>query len=348
MFTSLFTLNQKYIRATLLLKEELSIPKRIIVTTHQGPDGDAMGSSLALYHFLKKQGHDVTVITPNDYPEFLQWLPSNREVVNYMRQKPLAEALIEKAEYIFHLDYNHIRRSADMVRSLSQSKAVKILIDHHLDPELSSKYIFSEIDVSSTCELLYLMLLQWDANLIDRDIATCIYTGIMTDTGCFCYRSTGAQTFRVAAELMNYDIDRIGIYDQVYDNYSENRMRLMGYCLNNKMEVFPEYCAALISLTLEEQERYGFVVGDSEGFVNLPLSIKGIRFSAFFLEKEDKVKISLRSKGNFSVNDFSRKHFGGGGHLNAAGGDSKNSLEETVRLFHELLPLYEAELNTSW
>ncbi len=329
----------------LRLKEELSAPRPIVVTTHQGPDGDAIGSSLALYLFLKKQGHDVSVITPNDYPEFLQWLPANADVVNFMRQKPLAEELIKNAAYIFHLDYNHIKRSADMMRMLSRSKAVRILIDHHLSPEIRAKYLFSEIEVSSTCELLYRIMQQWDVSLIDRDIATCIYTGIMTDTGSFCYRSTSAQTFVVAAELMGYGIDRTGIYDMVYDNYSEYRMKLMGYCLNEKMEVFPEYGAALISLNMEEQQRYRFEVGDSEGFVNLPLSIKGIRFSAFFLEKEDKIKISFRSKGNFSVNDFARKHFGGGGHLNAAGGDTKSSLDESVQKFRELLPLYEKELN---
>jgi phosphoesterase RecJ-like protein len=338
-------LNQEHILLIDRLKEELSAPRRMVVTTHQGPDGDAMGSSLALYHFLKKQGHDVSVITPNDYPEFLQWLPSNADVVNYMRQKPLAEALIEQAEYVFHLDYNHLKRSADMSRSLYRCKAVRVLIDHHLKPELPSKYIFSETEASSTCELLFSIMKQWDARLIDRDIATCIYTGLMTDTGSFCYRSAGAQTFTAAAELMGYGIDRAGIYNQVYDNYSESRMRLMGYCLNEKMEVFPQYCTALISLNLEEQERYGFVVGDSEGFVNLPLSVKGIRFTAFFLEKEDKVKISFRSKGNFSVNDFSREHFGGGGHLNAAGGDSKIPMNELVQQFRELLPLYENQLN---
>ena len=338
-------MNQKHIRLIYWLKKELSVPRQILLTTHQGPDGDAMGASLALYHFLKKQGHDVSVITPNDYPEFLHWLPSNSVVVNYMRQKPLAEELIEKTEYIFHLDYNHLKRSADMSRSLYQCKAVRVLIDHHLAPELPSKYIFSETEVSSTCELLFCMMKQWDAGLIDRDIATCLYTGIMTDTGSFCYRSTGKQTFSVAAELMGYGIDRAGIYDKVYDNYTEGRMRLMGYCLNEKMEVFPQYCAALISLNLDEQGQYGFVVGDSEGFVNLPLSIKGIRFSAFFLEKEDKVKISFRSKGNFSVNDFSRKHYSGGGHLNAAGGDSKKPMNELLQQFRELLPLYEKELN---
>ena len=338
-------MNQEHIRLINRLKKELSAPRRILVTTHQGPDGDGMGSSQAIYRFLKKQGHDVSIVVPNDYPDFLQWLPYNEDVVNYMRQKHFAEALIEKAEYVFHMDYNHLKRSADMTRSLYQSKAIRVLIDHHLKPELPSKYIFSETEVSSTCELLFGIMKHWNAGIIDREIAICLYTGIMTDTGSFCYRSTGAQTFSVAAELMRYGIDRAEIYDYVYDNYSENRMRLMGYCLNEKMEVFPQYCAALISLNLEEQARYGFVVGDSEGFVNLPLSIKGIRFSAFFLEKEDKVKMSFRSQGDFSVNDFSKKHFGGGGHLNAAGGDAKIPMNELVQQFRELLPLYEKELN---
>jgi len=339
-------LNRKHIRSIHWLKKDLSAPRRILLTTHQGPDGDAMGAALALYHFLKKQGHEVHVVTPNDYPEFLHWMPSNSFVVNYMRHKPFAETLIDKAEFVFHLDYNHLKRSADMSRSLYQCKAVRVLIDHHLAPELPAKYIFSDTGLSSTCELLFLIMKVWDFTLIDRDIATCLYTGIMTDTGSFSYRSANnAQTFYVAAELMRYGIDRAAIYDMVYNNYSEGRMRLMGYCLNEKMEVFPQYCAALISLNLQEQERYGFVVGDTEGFVNLPLSIKGIRFSAFFLEKEDKVKISLRSKGNFSVNDFSKKHFGGGGHLNAAGGDSKKNITELAQQFRDLLPLYEKELN---
>jgi phosphoesterase RecJ-like protein len=338
------TLKKGYLRLTHRLRAELSAPQRIVVTTHQGPDGDGLGSSLALYHFLKKQGHDVSVITPNDYPEFLQWLPANADVVNFMRQKPLAEALIEKAEYVFHMDYNHLKRSADMSRSLYQCKAVRILVDHHLLPELPAKFVFSDTDVSSTCELLFGILKQWNDKLIDQTIATCLYTGVMTDTGNFCYRSVTPQTFSVAAELMDYGIDRTEIYDRVYDNYSENRMRLMGFCLNEKMEVFPQYAAALISLNLEEQHRYGFVVGDSEGFVNLPLSIKGIRFSAFFLEKEDKIKMSFRSKGNFSVNDFAKNHYGGGGHLNAAGADAKTPMNELMQQFRELLPLYKKEL----
>jgi phosphoesterase RecJ-like protein len=342
---NLFILNKKHIQALCQLQEELSRPRRIIVTTHQGPDGDAMGSSLALYCFLKKKGHHVTAVTPNDYPEFLHWLPFNSEAVNYMRQKDIAEKLIAEAEYIFHLDYSQIKRSADMTRSLSRSGAVKIMIDHHIGPDLPVKYMFSEIGTSSTCELLYGILKEWDVSVIDFDIATCLYTGIMTDTGCFCYGSADAETFTVAAELIGYGIDRDKISGNIYDNYSEDRMKLMGYCLNEKMQVFPEYRTALISLSLQEQQRYHFEVGDSEGFVNLPLSIKGIRFTAFFLEKDDKIKISFRSKGNFSTNNFSKKHFKGGGHVNAAGGEMKKTLEETVDIFKNLLPLYKEKLN---
>ncbi|MDR1672280.1 MAG: bifunctional oligoribonuclease/PAP phosphatase NrnA [Bacteroidales bacterium] len=328
-----------------MLKEELSVPKHIVITMHHGPDGDAMGSSLALYQFLLKQGHEVSVVTPNDYPEFLHWLPCNHVVVNYMKQKSLAEELIRRAQFIFHLDYSQLKRSADMQHVLRQATAVRVLIDHHPEPNLSSKYLFSDSEASSTGELLYGIMKTWDSSLIDRDIATCIYTGVMTDTGCFCYRNAGVHTFLVASELMAYNIDRIAIHEQVYDNFSVQRMRLMGYCLNHKMEVFPEYRTALISLSMEDQKQYDFVVGDSEGFVNLPLSVKGVRFTAFFLEKDDKIKISFRSKGDFSTNDFAKKHFKGGGHLNASGGETRLSLEKTLHIFRELLPLYQDALN---
>jgi phosphoesterase RecJ-like protein len=261
-----------------------------------------------------------------------------------MRQKHLAEELIHKAGWVFHLDYNHFKRSGDMQRLLHQCKATRVMIDHHPDPELAAKYVFSEPTASSTCQLLYHILKRWDSALLDNSIATCLYTGMMTDTGNFSYRSTNADTFQTAAELMECKIERATIYENVYDNYSENRMRLMGYCLNELMITLPQYNTAMIGLTLKDQERYGFVVGDNEGLVNLPLSIKGMRFSAFFLEKEDKIKISLRSKENFSVNNFARKHFGGGGHLNAAGGDSKIPIYELMQQFRDLLPQYEKEL----
>ncbi|MDR1671844.1 MAG: bifunctional oligoribonuclease/PAP phosphatase NrnA [Bacteroidales bacterium] len=337
------TLDQQ--QQVIRLKDALATPGRIVITNHQGPDGDAMGALTALYQFLRKKGYEVAMITPNDYPEFLHWLPCTDETINFMRQKELATATIEKADYIFHLDYSQIKRSADMIRLLSESKAVRILIDHHPEPSLSADYLFSDTNASSTCELLFDMLKIWDAALIDRDIASCLYTGIMTDTGCFSFRSATSYTFTTVSELLAYGIDRDAIYDQVYDNFSAQRMRLMGYCLNNKMEVFPEYHTAIISLNLEEQRRYDFVTGDSEGFVNLPLSVNGVRFTAFFLEKEDKIKISFRSKGSFSVNNFARKHFKGGGHLNASGGEIRISLDETVKKFRELLPLYKNELH---
>ena len=338
-------LSQEHIQLIFRLKKNLSQPRKIVITTHQGPDGDAMGSSLALYMFLKKRGHDVKVVVPNDYPEFLHWLPSNEEVINFMKQRPLGESLVEEADFIFHLDYNLISRSADMTRFLYRSKATRVVIDHHPDPDLPCRYLISNTQVSSTCELLFYIMKRWDHTLIDSDIATCLYTGIMTDTGSFCYRSAGSHTFLVASELMRLNISREQIYENIYDNYSENRARLQGYCLNEKLEVFPEYRTALISLDLEEQKRYGFVIGDTEGFVNLPLSIKGIRFSAFFLEKEDKTKMSFRSKGKFSVNDFSKTHYDGGGHVNAAGGDSKIPMPELIQQFKDLLPTYEKELN---
>jgi phosphoesterase RecJ-like protein len=331
------------------LKRYLASPAKIVITNHQGPDGDAMGSATALFLFLTKLGHSVSLITPNDYPEFLHWLPVEDKVVNYMHSKALAETLLAEADFIFHLDYNSLKRSADMTRTLAASKAVRIMIDHHPNPDMRVELSISEPEASSTCEIIYNVLKKWHRRLIDKDIATAIYTGLMTDTGCFCFPSANKTTFEVAAELSVYGIDRYAIYDKVYHNFSAERMRLMGYCLNEAMEVFPEYHTAIITLSLDAQQRYNFKTGDSEGFVNLPLSIAGIRFSAFFLEKSDKIKISFRSKGTFSVNDFSRSHFNGGGHVNAAGGDIyKLSLDETVAKFKVILPDYKDELETAY
>jgi phosphoesterase RecJ-like protein len=322
----------------------LESPKRILITNHQGPDGDAMGAALALYRFLTKMGHRAAVVTPNDYPDFLHWMPGNEVVLNFMRQKQEALDWVRNSEYIFLLDYNQLKRSGDMHRSLTNAKGIRVLIDHHLEPNVKTDYLFSDTNSSSTCELLFRLMKRWNSSIIDREIATCIYTGVMTDTGCFCHRNATPDTFRLAAELMGYGIDRNAIYDLVFDNFSAQRMRLMGYCLNEKLEVFPDYGTALISLNRAEQQRFDFVVGDSEGFVNLPLSIKGVRFAAFFLEKEDKIKISFRSKGEFSVNEFARRHFHGGGHLNAAGGETRSSLDEALQLFRNLLPAYQSVL----
>ena len=255
--------------------------------------------------------------------------------------------MIAKADFIFFLDYNEVKRSAEMQESLMASKAVKVMIDHHPSPQLEVPYPFSVTQASSTCELVYEFI---DAlgltNLMNTEIATCIYTGLMTDTGCFSYNSSRPRTFEIVAQLLRLSIDKDGIAHNIFDSYSETRMRLLGYCLNDKMRVFPELHAAYMSVNMSDQERFRFTSGDSEGFVNYPLSIKGVCFTAFFTEKKEKVKISFRSRGSFPANDFAAKHFSGGGHKNAAGGESLLSLSETIKKFEELLPLYEKELNS--
>lgn len=318
---------------------------KIVITTHQNPDGDAIGSTLGLFSFFQKMGHDVWAIVPNEYPEFLQWLPDNKEIINFSRHKKSANRIITQADLIFMLDYNDVKRSNDMMDAIVSSKARKVMIDHHPFPLLQVDFSLSFTEVSSTAELIYEFILALNGQQhMNKSIATCIYTGIMTDTGCFSYNSSRTRTFEIVSHLLSYAIKKDAIYHQVYDNFSLQRMRLLGYSLNEKMQVFPEFHTALISISLDEQKRYDFVTGDSEGFVNYPLSIKGIRFSAFFMEKKDKVKISFRSRGSFPVNAFSEKHFSGGGHLNAAGGESLLSLNDTIKKFIGLLPKYIQEL----
>ena len=326
------------------LKEAFRTPQKVFITTHQGPDGDAMGSMLALYRFLTKAGHQVTPVVSSDYPPFLQWMPGNERVLNFIRQKDQALKCLAEANWIFLLDFNHLNRTAGMYEALTKSTAKRVMIDHHLDPEANVDFLFSEVRSSSTACLLFNILLEWDSSLPDKDIATCAYAGLMTDTGCFSYNIKGPETFEMVAKLMRYGIDRDDVYRKVYDNFSENRMRLLGYCLNQKMEVFPQFSTALISLSMDDQKKYNFAVGDSESFVNYPLSIAGIAFTAFFQEKEDKIKISFRSRGTFSVNDFARAHFDGGGHLNASGGESKLPLEQALQKFRDLLPEYKKQL----
>jgi phosphoesterase RecJ-like protein len=323
------------------LKEILALRPEIVITTHVNPDGDAIGSLLGLYLYFKKQGFPVSAITPNEYPEFLQWLPGNTDVIDYSRKKNTANKLIENAGIIFQLDYNDNKRGGDMDEVLQKAKAHKVMIDHHPNPQLKSDFLISVTEVSSTAELIFEFITHLSGfETFDNEIATCIYTGIMTDTGCFNFNSSRPRTFEIVAGLLKYEIQKDEIFRQVYDNFSENRMRLLGYCLSENMHVIPELKAAYISISLEEQERFKFVTGDSEGFVNYPLSIKGVKFTALFTERKDKVKISFRSRGNFPANLFAGNHFAGGGHVNAAGGETDLSLTEAIHKFTELLPQY--------
>ncbi|MFO7658241.1 MAG: bifunctional oligoribonuclease/PAP phosphatase NrnA [Bacteroidales bacterium] len=319
--------------------------KKIVIITHVNPDGDAIGSSLALCRVLKNMGHNAVVITPNVYPAFLQWMPGNNDIVVFYNALKKARLLILEAEIIFCLDFNDLTRIKQVNTLVQESKAHKILIDHHPTETYFTSLVYCDVNVSSAAELVYDFVFGLGfRNYFDLEAATCIYTGIMTDTGCFSYNSSNPYTYKVVAKLLEMGVDKDNANAEVYYNFSGSRMRLLGYVLNEKMEIFEEYSTAILSLTREEQKRYNFQAGDSEGFVNYPLSIKNIKFSVLFVEKEDHVKLSLRSKGSFAVNRFARQHFNGGGHPNASGGEMYAPLHEVLLKFRELIPLYKNEL----
>lgn len=329
------------------LKQLLSEKRKIVVTTHKNPDGDAMGSALGMYLYLKKTGHDVSIITPNEYPDFLSWLPGEKEIIKYNLHKDIAKKLLNDAEIIFCLDYNDFERLQQMSKAVASLNKIFVLIDHHPYPKIKTDFLFSATEVSSTAELIFDTLVNIGGiKYLDKAIAECLYTGIMTDTGSFSYSCSFSGTFRVVTELLKQGINMDKIHTLVYDNFSESRMRLLGYCLNNRMKVFPEFKTAYIFLTAEDLKLYKYKPGDEEGIVNYPLSIKGIVFSGIFIEKKENVKISFRSRGTFPVNEFSKLHFEGGGHLNAAGGKSEENFEECIKRFENLLPQYKKALTS--
>ena len=320
-------------------------PKRIAIITHVNPDGDAMGSSLGLSIILRNMGHETSVITPNPYPEFLHWLPGNNTVLVCPDNETIALKKITEAEIIFNIDFNDLERIKQFSKLLKTSEAYQVIIDHHPDPVSFANLIITDVNVSSTAELVYLFIKDHELQkFIDKDAAICLFTGIMADTGCFSYNSSNKETYLVISELLDYGFNKDEIYYKLYDNFTANRMRLLGYALNEKMEVLPEYKTALICLNKDELVKYDFHTGDSENFVNYPLSIKDTCFSALFIERENHIKISFRSKGDFAVNEFARKHFNGGGHLNAAGGESYTTLAEALQTFRDLLPKYKEQL----
>lgn len=310
----------------------------ICILSHVNPDGDAIGSALGLYHILQKAGHTVQVIIPNDIPEFLSWMPGFDKIIIYKRDKQKATDVIKEAGLFYYLDFNHADRLDKMEKLLATYQTFKILIDHHPHPEKIADEIICDAAASSTAELVYQYIQKLElGQYIDRNAAACFFAGIMSDTGCFSYNSSNPETYKVITSLLQYNIDKDGIYAAVYDNFSADRMRLLGYCLAEKMEVYPGLRSAIISITLEEQQKYNFKTGDSEGFVNYPMSIKGIICSVLVTEKKDHVKLSFRSKGSFPVNELAKNHFQGGGHVNAAGGTSYKSLKDTLNNVKSLL-----------
>lgn len=332
------------------LKRFLTKPRNIVIIGHRNPDGDAIGSTLALKHYLGKKGHQCAVVMPNNYPEFLHWLPGSEKTYRFDRQNSQSHKVINNSDLIFLLDFNALHRvGTDMQNTLEKYPNDFAMIDHHQQPD-DVKYMYSDVTICSTCQMVYQFIeMNADLDLIDSNIATCLYTGIMTDTGSFRFRSTTSKTHRVIADLIDKGAENDRIHNNVYDANSYNRLLLLGRALSN-LQILPSYKTAYITLTDEEKNRFDFQKGDTEGVVNYALSLKGIIFAAIFIEdKEQKIiKISFRSKGDFSVNQFSRNHFSGGGHDNAAGGKSDESIEKTIIKFTNLLSEYKADLETSY
>lgn len=317
----------------------------IVIVPHVNPDGDAIGSVLGLSAVLKNAGKQVVVISPNHFPDFLKWMKDAKDVLAYVNAREKSSKIIKEASMLICLDFNHLSRTGEMRELIEKWEGKSALIDHHPYPQGFTDIQFSHPDYSSTAELVYHIVKAIGyEQYVDLDAAECLFCGIMTDTGSFDYNVSDPQTFNTVSELIAHGVNPENVHGRVYDNCSVDRLRLMGYCLSECMEVFPEYHAAVMYLTREAQKRFNYQKGDSEGFVNMPLSIKGIHFSAFFTENDDQVKASFRSKGEFPVNEFATAHFNGGGHLNAAGGEVFTSLKETVDKFRKLLPEYAEEL----
>ena len=319
---------------------------KIVIVSHVSPDGDAIGSSLGLAQFLDSQDKTVNVIVPNAFPDFLKWMPGSKDILLYDRYKEFADKLINEADIICCLDFNSLKRIEEMADSVATSPARKILIDHHLYPEDFCRIVISHPEISSTSELVFRLICRMGYfSDISREGAECIYTGMMTDTGGFTYNSNNREIYFIISELLSKGIDKDDIYRKVYNTYSESRLRLMGYVLSN-MKVYHEYNSALISLTKEEQGKFDYIKGDSEGFVNIPLSIKNVRFSCFLREDTERriIKISLRSVGTFPCNKLAAEFFNGGGHLNASGGEFTGTMAEAKQVFEEALKKYKTLL----
>lgn len=322
-------------------KKAIDSAENITIVVHVGPDGDAMGSSLALWHYFMSKNKEAVIIVPTAFPNFLNWMPGTDKVIVYEEQKEKADAIFASTELIFTLDFNVPSRMAKMADAVMASPAPKILVDHHLHPATFPIVSISYPEISSTSELIFRLICRMgDFSKINLACAECIYAGMMTDTGGFTYNSNHQEIYIIIAELIKLGVDKDAIYRKVFNTYSVDRLKLMGFCLHSKMKIYPEYKAALISLTGEELKKFNYVNGDAEGFVNIPLSIDGVDFSVFMREDTDKIKISLRSQGTFPVNKVAADLFNGGGHLNASGGESYLTLDQTIKKFEEALPNY--------
>jgi bifunctional oligoribonuclease and PAP phosphatase NrnA len=318
------------------VKELLSSPKKIVIIPHRNPDGDAMGSNLGLYHFLRHKDHEVTVISPNEFPDFLAWLPASNTVQVFEKDTEAATTILKEAEVVFTLDFNALSRTGDaMEAALKELTATFIMIDHHQKPDGYAKYMFSDTSYGSTCEMVYHFIEALnEKQFLDVTVATCLYTGIVTDSGSFRFHTTTGTTHRIVAEFIDLGVDNAAIHSLLFDNHTPSRIQILARALQN-MHVLPEFKTSYTSMSQDELNSFGHNKGDTEGIVNYGLSMKGINFTAFFTENKDEgiIKISFRSKGSFDVNAYARQYFNGGGHINAAGGRSTESLEATIQKF---------------
>jgi phosphoesterase RecJ-like protein len=318
-----------------LLKE----PRRVVITTHQKPDADAMGSSLALANWLKQMGHTVTVISPTNWAGWVSWMPGCEHVLDYEIQKETADNILDETQWLFCLDFNALHRTKTMTEKLEQISCIKVLIDHHQQPdEKSFDFGISDINKSSTSEMIYdLMLASGHTGKMNKAIMDCLYAGVVADTGSFRFSSASPAVHRLVADLKQRGLEHMHVHDLLFDNFLENRMRFIGHVLLNRMEVFYEYNTVLLTIPKADLLRYHIKTGDTEGLVNYPQSIKGIKLVAIVIDRDEERKWSFRSKGDFDCNTFARNYFEGGGHFNASGGRSSDSLEKTVQAFYKAM-----------
>lgn len=331
-----------------LFGEWLKETEKVVIVSHTSPDGDAMGSSLGLYHFLISQNKTVNVIVPNAFPEFLKWMPGAKEITLYNHDKEKADKLVADADMICCLDFNGLKRIDDLGPVVKEAKARKVMVDHHPFPDDFCSIVISHPEISSTSELVFRLICRLGYfDDMTKEGAECIYTGMMTDTGSFTYNSNSQEIYYIISQLISKGIDKDDINRNVYNTYSECRLRLMGYVLYSKMKVYPESRSAMIWLTQEELKNFNYVKGDAEGFVNIPLSIKEVKFTAFFREDTNMIKVSLRSVGDFPCNKFAAEYFNGGGHLNASGGEFYGTMQEAIDTFEKGLKKYESLLKAN-
>lgn len=327
------------------IKDLLLDKSKILITTHVNPDGDAIGSSLGLYNFLIKLGHEVIVVVPNDYPDYLKWMKSDKKILNFSDNTDKVQELINDIQIIFCLDFNNLSRINELGKLIEKSNAKKVLIDHHLNPDDFYDFKYHDVNASATAELVYDLISYIDDDLIDKDISDCIYTGILTDTGSFRFSSTTSKVHRIIAKLLDEGVKSEKIGKKIYESNSFDKLKLLGYSLSEKLEIICNGKVAYIVLTRKDLLNHNYRKGDTEGIVNYALSILGVNMAVLIIETKDRIKFSFRSSGNFSVNKFANKYFSGGGHKNAAGGSIEDKLSVALNIFLKLVSKNEKQFN---